>query len=37
MNILIGDDDVGVKKSSKKMKNDRPPREGREVTERYRE
>jgi hypothetical protein len=34
MNIPIGDDDVKVEMS---LKNERPPREGREATERCRE
>ena len=37
MNIHVGDDDGGVETSSKRMKNERPPRDRREATKRCRE
>ena len=43
MNIHVGDDNVGVEKSPKNekpreiLKNERPPREGREANERCQE
>ena len=37
MNIFVGDDDVGVEKSPKKLNNERPPKEEREATERCQE